>query len=345
MRSKIGALAMLVAATATGSLAAHSEDRQMPGQAAGAPSNMQLATACVQSEQRTLAILGQVSRRLDAAHRTDSPAEARTAIDDLQTALNQMRMATEACVGAPAAAEPRVAAAKPATAMDHAAMGHAAPAIKPAELDPQLVSACAQGQQQVTALANRLNRTLERARQTNAAAEMHASIAALPAALVEARAALQKCEPLRTAMAAADATAASAAAVAMDHSKMAMPVAPAPASAQPTKAATPAAPMDHSKMTMGAATPTTKPPAAAGAKTTKPPAPAAGVDHTAIKMDTPKLPVLPAPRIADPACPNNITQANAPKAVYQRKVYFFCSTADRDLFRKDPAGYLKKRPR
>ena len=34
---------------------------------------------------------------------------------------------------------------------------------------------------------------------------------------------------------------------------------------------------------------------------------------------------------------------NAPKATYQRKVYYFCSTADRDAFLKDPAAYLKKR--
>ena len=85
--------------------------------------------------------------------------------------------------------------------------------------------------------------------------------------------------------------------------------------------------MDHSKMSIPGT------------------APATGGEHAGMKMDTPKLPVIPAARIADPACPANVTQGNAPKAVYQRKVYFFCSTADRDLFRKNPAAYLKQRPR
>lgn len=96
----------------------------------------------------------------------------------------------------------------------------------------------------------------------------------------------------------------------------------APAGAKPT---TPAAPMDHSKMPMGGA-------------------PKKG-DETATAKEHPKLPVMPAERIADPACPNNVGDPKAPTAVYQRKVYYFCSTKDRDEFRKDPAAYLKKRPR
>ena len=84
--------------------------------------------------------------------------------------------------------------------------------------------------------------------------------------------------------------------------------------------------MDHSKMNTGSATPK---PDATGV--------AAGGEG--------KLPVTMAERIADPACPDNLGQAAAPRAVFQRKVYYFCSTGARDEFRRDPAVYLKKHPR
>jgi len=57
----------------------------------------------------------------------------------------------------------------------------------------------------------------------------------------------------------------------------------------------------------------------------------------------PRLPVAEAERVVDPACAATIDLAKAPKATYQRKVYYFCSAADRDEFVKDPAAYLKKR--
>ena len=84
--------------------------------------------------------------------------------------------------------------------------------------------------------------------------------------------------------------------------------------------------MDHSKMNMGGGS--SKPgatPMAAGGEA--------------------KLPVMTAQRIADPECAGNVGQATAPKAVFERKVYYFCSTAARDEFRKAPAPYLEKHPR
>ncbi len=57
-----------------------------------------------------------------------------------------------------------------------------------------------------------------------------------------------------------------------------------------------------------------------------------------------ELPVTPAEEVIDPACPS-ADKKTAPKATYQRKVYYFCSMRDRDEFKKDPAAYLKKRPR
>jgi YHS domain-containing protein len=57
----------------------------------------------------------------------------------------------------------------------------------------------------------------------------------------------------------------------------------------------------------------------------------------------PKLPVMEAERVIDPTCAATIDVVRAPKATYQRKVYYFCSTADRDEFVRDPPGFIKKR--
>ncbi|MDQ3418041.1 MAG: hypothetical protein M3541_04565 [Acidobacteriota bacterium] len=78
--------------------------------------------------------------------------------------------------------------------------------------------------------------------------------------------------------------------------------------------------MDHSKMEMGA------------------------TDPGSMTKGDPKLPYMPAERVMDPACPT-ADFAAAPKAVFNRRIYYFCSPQDRDEFRKDPAGYLKKHPR
>ena len=114
--------------------------------------------------------------------------------------------------------------------------------------------------------------------------------------------------------------------------------------------------MDHSKMDMGKSTSAVKP-AAADAK---PAGAMAGMDHSKMAMggatakpgEVPmavggeaKLPAMMAERIADPACAGNVGQATASKAVFERKVYYFCSPTARDEFRKDPAAYLKKHPR
>ena len=142
-----------------------------------------------------------------------------------------------------------------------------------------------------------------------------------------------------------------------DHSKMNM--------GAPASGAKPAAPgakpggamagMDHSKMNMGPASGAK--PAAPGAK---PSGSMAGMDHSKMNMGggssrpgampmaaggEAKLPVMTAQRIADPACAGNVGQATAPKAVFERKVYYFCSTAARDEFRKAPAAYLQNHPR
>jgi YHS domain-containing protein len=89
-------------------------------------------------------------------------------------------------------------------------------------------------------------------------------------------------------------------------------------------------PMDHSQHAMPQPTPTR--PAGRDAPAAAAPAPG-----------EPRLPVADAERVIDPACAAKIDLMNAPKATYQRKVYYFCSTADRDEFLKEPAAFLKKR--
>lgn len=109
------------------------------------------------------------------------------------------------------------------------------------------------------------------------------------------------------------------AAAPMDHSKMPMDQAKTP--------------MDHSKMKMGEPAPSGAKSGAKPESGRKPDTPTAG---------DPKLPVVATERVIDPACAKTIDLVNAPRATYQGKVYYFCSSADRDQFLKDPAAYLKK---
>jgi len=108
------------------------------------------------------------------------------------------------------------------------------------------------------------------------------------------------------------------------------------------------APVDHSQPAKPPAVDHSEhatPPSTPPAPTAKPAAPARGgaARRTDPGAGEPRLPVDEAERVIDPACAATIDLVNAPKATYQRKVYYFCSAADRDEFVKDPAAYLKKR--
>jgi YHS domain-containing protein len=94
---------------------------------------------------------------------------------------------------------------------------------------------------------------------------------------------------------------------------------------------TAAHPVDHSQHVPAAPASTSRP---ADGGTPAPGAAAGG---------EPRLPVAEAERVIDPGCAATIDLVNVPKAIYERKVYYFCSTPDRDEFVKDPAAYLKKR--
>jgi YHS domain-containing protein len=99
-------------------------------------------------------------------------------------------------------------------------------------------------------------------------------------------------------------------------------------------------PGDHTQHTT--TTPVDHSQHAPGASSSRPPAREAPAARAAAAGE-PRLPVSEAERVIDPACAATIDLVNAPKATYQRKVYYFCSASDRDEFVKDPDVYLKKR--
>jgi YHS domain-containing protein len=51
----------------------------------------------------------------------------------------------------------------------------------------------------------------------------------------------------------------------------------------------------------------------------------------------------PAARLVDLTCRPRVDPDTAPRATYLGKAYYFCTTADRDLFLKSPAKYLESR--
>jgi YHS domain-containing protein len=83
-----------------------------------------------------------------------------------------------------------------------------------------------------------------------------------------------------------------------------------------------------------------------GAEAASPAEPRAAVPAEARSpAGEPRLPVLEAERVIDPACAATLDPLKAPRASYQGKVYYFCSSADRDAFVRNPAEYLRNRDR
>lgn len=89
------------------------------------------------------------------------------------------------------------------------------------------------------------------------------------------------------------------------------------------------------------------PPATAASPTPapRPASPAAPERAPAAEPGDPRLPVIQAERVIDPACAATIDMVNAPRATYQGRVYYFCSTRDQEDFLNDPEAYLKRRAR
>lgn len=198
---------------------------------------------------------------------------------------------------------------------------------------PQMaVAECARAQPQVMRTLDAANMRLEAARQSNSPSAMRAAIDDLQSALGSLRAQLAACATLQVQPA-------------DPHAGHAMPTPQQPAAAAPAGAAAAKPGAEKAPPTAPAAAPHAghdmrKPPAARAEKpAAKPPA-----EKTKEAPEDTNLPIMPAEVVMDPACPT-ADKKITPKATYQRKVYYFCSTQDRDEFKKDPAAYLKKRPR
>jgi YHS domain-containing protein len=102
------------------------------------------------------------------------------------------------------------------------------------------------------------------------------------------------------------------------------------------------APMDHSQHNMPDHSGHSMPPPSP--KPAREPGASRGAEPRGAQPPAkPRLPVIEAERVIDPACAATIDLVNAPKATHEGKVYYFCSAVDRDTFLKDPPAYLKRR--
>ena len=307
------ALVVALTSLATGAGASQQEGHQMGGAATTPAQNAALVSACVTSQQQAATLADGLTRQLEFARQTNAPADMRIAMDGLQAALVEMRTVLRKCDPLQAAAAASDGQGGHSTMNMQQAVGASrTPMMNPGSTTPALGS---MGEMDHPKMA-----------MESAAAKPNMPAGPKPAAPMAG----------------------------MDHSKMAVgSAATKPGTPTGGKSAAPMAGMDHSKMGTGAGAAKPSAPAAKSAD------PMAGMDHSKMAMGsvapkagdhgatsgTAKLPVTMAERVADPACPSNVGQADAATAVYQKKVYYFCSTADRDRFRKDPAAYLKKQPR
>jgi YHS domain-containing protein len=225
---------------------------------------------------------------------------------------------------------------------------------------------CAQAQAVVTSEIEAARARLEMARQTNSPAAMRAAVDALDGVLRAVRARLTPCTQMS----------ASAAGPMAGHVMANSAPSPATAAAAPKQAAPPAGQSmatmpGHNMATMpapNAQKPTAAPPRAAaptGQKQAAPPAgqsmahmpghtsanmPAAAAQKPSTAPTAAEAPAgheittaaNPAARLADLMCQPPVEPKTAPRATYKGKAYYFCSTADRDLFLKAPAEYLQR---
>lgn len=216
--------------------------------------------------------------------------------------------------------------------------GHAMPARSEGQIqaDPRVRASLAE--------IERLDLTIESARQTNDPAKMRAVVDDLQSSLATIRAnllAVPPAEPMSMTPSSAGA---------MDHSKMSMPgMTPPPKS--------PGAPgkmegMDHSKMSMSdmAPPPKSPPPPAKTKKMDRSKMDMSGKDNSTIGMpgmnapakETQPASASPQAKAKDPICFKDVDTQGAEKATYKGKTYYFCSKADKGKFLADPDTYVKR---
>jgi YHS domain-containing protein len=296
--------------------------------AMGQSASQAAVTECAQVQPQAILTIETANQRLEAARQSNSPAAMRSAMDDLQSALRQLRAELGACAGLQAAS----GADMPA--------GHVTPG-------GQQGSPCMSGM--------RMPGCPESSGQQGGDQQSSNGQSATPAGP-------------GTAMANPGSTATTPAigGTADPHAGHVMPGAPqtpAPARATPQPpaaqqaaprglaASTPATPDPHAGHVMPGA-PQAATPAGAAAPTTPQPQTAAGQDtahmpgHNMANMSTGAASLgtaldLPT-RPQDLACANKVDPKTAPRAAYAGKTYYFCSAVERDQFVKAPAAYRQK---
>lgn len=134
MWSRLFAVAVFAAVT-NAKLTAQHTDHQTAGPSLSSQTpSAELVAACVQAQQQASRVADRAQARLEAARQTNSPADMRAAVDDLQAALGQIRSGLAQCqplAAAAVAADPQAGHAMPTTqpapARDPHA-GHGSPA-------------------------------------------------------------------------------------------------------------------------------------------------------------------------------------------------------------------------
>lgn len=222
------------------------------------------------------------------------------------------------------------------------------------DVNPALVTACVQSQQQAMMAVDGANRRIELARQTNQPAAMRGAMDDLQLVLSSMRTQLAPCATLQ----AAAAPAAQGMANMPGHNMVNKPAATPSTAGATAPAAAPAAD-PHGGHVMPAAPqarPARAPAAAAAARATpqRPAEPAAPQGHDMANMPGHDMANMstgassPASAVDLPtgpeelACTTKVDPKTAPRAAYAGKTYYFCSIAERDRFVKDPAAYRPK---
>ena len=95
---------------AAGPAPAQHEGHQMPAQSPAAvtsqPLSPELVSACVEAQRRVALVADRANARLESARQSNNPAEMRSAIDDLQAALVEIRTQAETCSPLQSMADP-----------------------------------------------------------------------------------------------------------------------------------------------------------------------------------------------------------------------------------------------
>jgi YHS domain-containing protein len=304
----------------------------------GAAQGCAAMAPCAQVQPVVDNIISASMVRLESARQSNSGAEMRAAVDNLEGALRDIRTRLSVCTGVAAAADPGAGptmpgmpqppvASAPAAAMDHSkmTMSGGAPAARPGAATGAKPAA-------------------------RGASMDHSKMTAggsAPAARPGAATGTKRAEPgppmdhskmtmgggaPSARRGAATGSKSAAPEAPMDHSKMPMGGTPPakPRAAAGTKLAAPAAPMDHSKMPVGGG----KPGASAGAK---PAPPAASMDHSKMQMGAAKPGT-----VMDPVNGLMVDPATAAMTTYQGQTYYFSSEQSRQEFLENPAKFAKK---